>query len=183
VKSALVFALAACASAPKQAGSDRRASTPTSSEATTEDAGDVRACAADGKEVAPCVEDCDRGIASACAIVATRAERGDGVPRDLTRAVTLHERACDLRDALSCIAAAHMHSAGIGVSPNRARQMDLLATACKLGDATACSVPAKAYASGAGVPRDAKRARELWEHACAAGLEPACEAIADAGVP
>jgi len=142
--------------------------------------GAPRACLHDAKDLAPCVEDCDRRLVFACTVLASRTERGDGAPRDLTRAVHLHERACELHDAASCVSAARMHAAGAGVPPSRARQVELLATACKLGDALACSMPARALASGNGVPRDERRATELWERACTAGIASACEAI-DAG--
>jgi TPR repeat protein len=142
--------------------------------------GAPRACMHDAKDLTPCVEDCDRRLAFACAELASRAEHGDGTSRDLTRAVHLHERACELQDAASCVSAARMHAAGSGVPPSRAKQLELLVTACKLGDAHACSLPAKALASGNGITRDERRATELWERACAAGVSSACDAI-DAG--
>jgi hypothetical protein len=141
------------------------------------DAGGPRICVHDAKDLAPCSEDCDRGIAFACGVVATRVEKGDGVPKDPTRAVRLHERACELRDAASCVAAARMHASGAGVPPSRARQVELLATACLLGDALACAVPAKALANGTGVARDEHRAADLWQRACAGGVATACEEL------
>ncbi len=136
-----------------------------------------RACLHDTKDLAPCSEDCDRGIAFACTVMAGRIERGDGVAKDLTRAIHLHERACELRDTSSCITASRMHASGSGVPPSRAKQIELLATACKLGDGTACAVPAKAFTNGTGVARDERRAADLWQHGCAAGIASACEAI------
>jgi TPR repeat protein len=141
------------------------------------EAGGPRICVHDAKDLAPCSEDCDRGIAFACGVVAVRIEKGDGVPKDPTRAVRLHERACELRDAASCVAAARMHASGAGVPPSRARQVELLGTACLLGDVLACAVPAKAFANGAGVARDEPRAAELWQRACAGGVATACEAL------
>jgi TPR repeat protein len=145
--------------------------------ASVPEGGAPRSCAHDSKDLAPCVEDCDRGLAFACMLVAMRTERGEGVPRDLTRAVHMHERACELRDASSCVSAARMHASGAGVPPSRAKQVELLATACTLGDVHACSVPAKALANGSGVPRDEARAADLWQRACAGGVETACEAL------
>ena len=147
------------------------------------EAGAPRVCLHDAKDLAPCGEDCDRGIAFACTVVAMRIERGDGVPKDLTRAVHLHERACELRDAPSCVSAAHMHAIGNGVPPSRAKQVELLGTACTLGDAHACTVPAKAFAHGSGVTRDERRAAELWQRACAGGVESACEQVESAAPP
>ncbi len=141
------------------------------------DAGAPRACMHDAKDFTPCSEDCDRGIAFACTIVAMRIERGDGAPKDLTRAVRLHDRACELRDAPSCVSAARMHAIGSGVPPSRAKQVELLGNACTLGDAHACAVPAKAFANGTGVTRDERRAADLWQRACAGGIESACAHI------
>lgn len=146
------------------------------------DAGALRVCTREAKDPLPCAEDCDRGIASSCAVLATRTEHGEGVPRDLTRAVTLHERACELKDSASCMVAARMHASGAGVPPSRAKQLDLLAHACLLGDPLACALPARAFASGAGVLRDEQRARELWQRACGGGVESACTALGDAGL-
>jgi TPR repeat protein len=143
----------------------------------------VRACARGASDVAPCVEDCNRGIAFSCAVLAWRIERGEGIVRDDARAVRLYERACELDEAPSCVTAARMHAAGVGVPPNRARQLELLALACALGDALACELPARAFANGSGVPRDAPRAAELRERACAGGVERACaELERDAGL-
>lgn len=146
------------------------------------EAGAPRVCTHDAKDLAPCAEDCDRAIAFACAVVATRTERGDGVGVDLTRAVHLHERACDLRDAPSCVSAARMHASGRGVPPSRTKQIELLALACMLGDAHSCGIPAKALSSGTGVQRDERRAAELWQRGCAGGDSSAC-AEAEAAAP
>lgn len=159
---------------PEGPHADTTASGPS---ASIPDAGGPRICVHDAKDLAPCGEDCDRGIAFACAIVATRVERGDGVPKDLTRAVRLLERACELRDAASCVSAARMHASGTGVPPNRAKQVELLTAACTLGDALACSVPAKAFANGAGVTKDERRAADLLQRACAGGVATACEEL------
>ena len=139
------------------------------------DSGAVRVCMHDTKDVAPCVEDCDRGIAFACTVVAQRLERGEGVAQDLTRAVRLQERACELRDATACVNAARMHVSGRGVPPSRQQQVELLGEACKLGDAAACATAARAFAMGSGVPRDDVRASDLLRRACVNGLPSACE--------
>jgi hypothetical protein len=181
----VVSLLAACAARPPGASTEGPRANPSLAgpSSSVEDAGaaTVRACVRGAKDVAPCSEDCDRGIASACAILASRVERGEGVAKDPTRAASLHERACELGDAASCVVAARMHAGGLGVPPNRARQMELLVAACNLGDAFACVTPAKAFATGAGVPRDERRAAELAARACAGGIESACEAGPDGG--
>jgi TPR repeat protein len=147
------------------------------SSASVPEGGAPRACLRDVKDLTPCVEDCDRRLAFACAVLASRTERGDDTPRDLTRAVHLHERACELHDMGSCVSAARMYATGAGVPPSRAKQVELLVTACKLGDALACAMPARALANGNGVARDERRAAELWERGCAGGIASACEEI------
>lgn len=143
---------------------------------TAHDAGaqNVRACLHESKDPLPCSEDCDRGIAASCVILAGRVHA--------TYAVSLYERACELKDAASCVAAARFHAAGRGVPPNRGKQMELLAHACVLGDATSCATPAKAFAAGTGVARDERRATDLWQRGCGGGLEAACDALGDAGL-
>lgn len=145
------------------------------------DAGAPRVCAFDAKDLAPCYEDCDRGVALACRLAAERLERGgDGVLHDPSRAVTLHERACDLRDALGCTTAARLRGRGVGVRVDRARQIELLARACSLGEGPACATAARALAKGEpdkGVVQDPSRAKTLWERACVAGVEEACATL------
>lgn len=176
----VVLALVACT--PAKTGGHAAGPLPTEVEggpsSSMADAGAMKVCTHDTQELAPCAEDCDRGISSACTLAASRVERGgEGIPKDLTRAVRLHERACELRDIGSCVTAARMHASGAGVPPNRARQLDLLDKACQLGDGSSCSAAAKAFENGAGVPRDERRAHELWQRACASGVQTACEAL------
>jgi len=173
---ALIVLFVACGGrrTPSSANEPAQVGTTTS---TPGDAGalTVRACIHGAKDLTPCGEDCDRGIASGCAILAEDAERA----KSPTRAVVLHERACELKEASACVSAARMHAAGSGVPPSRKKQIDLLETACRLGDGFACSVPAKAYATGNGVARDEQRAHDLWQRACAAGVEQGCEEIGE----
>lgn len=138
------------------------------------DAGALGLCLPETKTPAPCMEECNRGIAAACAELADRFETAREVPRDLTRAATLRERACELRDPQSCTAAARMHGTGRGVVPNRARQVELLVAACHLGDGAACATAARAYETGAGVSADEARAGALRERACLAGDAESC---------
>lgn len=152
------------------------------------DAGAPRACAEGsdedggaGASVAPCVEDCDRGIALACRVAAERLERHE---HDPGRAVALLERACSLGDAAGCAGAARLVGRGVGTRPDRARQIELLSRACLLGDGLACAAPTRVFTLGderAGIAKDPRRAASLREKACLAGIEEACEALADAG--
>jgi uncharacterized protein len=176
-RAVILLVLAACGGPAKSAGSSGGASAQSlgTTPDTTPDAGTFtpRACLHDFKDPRPCSEECNHGIAASCVILAARTHD--------TWAVTLYERACELRDAPACATAARFHASGKGVPPNRAKQMDLLAKACALGQAESCTTPAKAFAAGNGVPRDERRARELWERGCGGGIETACDALGDAG--
>jgi hypothetical protein len=130
-------------------------------------------CTPDPKEDhGACKADCDVGLASACVLLATRAER----EQHPSLALGHYERGCELRDPSSCVSAARMYANGLGTPRNRPKQLELLATACRLGDTTACSTAAKGYASGKGIARDPARARDLWERACLGGDGAACDA-------
>lgn len=172
----LFVLVAACGGATKGASSSARSSEVAQMGAEAPpDAGTIvpRACLHDFKDPRPCSEECDRGIAASCVVLAGRSHD--------TWAVSLYERACELRDAAACANAARFHASGKGVTPNRAKQMDLLARSCLLGQPESCSTPAKAFATGNGVPRDDRRAHELWERGCSGGFETACDALGDAG--
>jgi TPR repeat protein len=140
--------------------------------------GSIGTCTPDAKDDhGACRIDCDVGLASACAILASRGEH-EGHP---SIALHYHEKACELRDPAGCVAAARMHANGLGAPRNRAKQLELLTAACNLGETTACSTAAKAFVSGSGVERDPNRARALWERACTSGDSLACDAVADGG--
>jgi TPR repeat protein len=140
--------------------------------------GSIGTCTPDAKDDhGACRIDCDVGLASACAILASRGEH-EGHP---STALHYHEKACELRDPAGCVAAARMHANGLGAPRNRAKQVELLTVACNLGEATACSIAAKAFVSGSGVERDPSRASSLWERACTSGDRIACDKVADAG--
>lgn len=176
-RAAFVVVLVACGGAAKNAGPSSGA-TEVSLGKTGDAPHDAGApvptvCVHDFKDPRPCTEECNHGIAASCVILAARSHD--------TWAVSLYERACDLRDAPACTTAARFHASGKGVPPNRAKQMELLARACGYGRAESCSTPAKAFATGNGVPHDERRARELWERGCGGGIETACDALGDAG--
>jgi TPR repeat protein len=177
MRAIVLVVLAACGAPAKSSGSST-GGTETDLGSTPQTAPDAgaftpRACVHDFKDPRPCSEECDRGIAASCIVLAAHSHD--------TWAVSLYERACELRDATACANAARFHASGKGVMPNRARQMELLAKACVLGQAESCSTPAKAFASGNGVPRDDRRAHDLWERGCGGGIEAACDALGDAG--
>lgn len=177
------FALAACGPSERTVRpSGGRGLATAGGPADTADAGGPASCTRETTELEPCVADCNRNIAPACVRLAERFEHAEGTPRDVPRAVTMRERACDLGDVGSCVLAARMYGSGSGVVPNRARQVDYWVAACKLGEAHACASAGKALRRGDGVPRDEARARDADERGCVAGIEETCARLQDGGV-
>jgi hypothetical protein len=174
---AALVALVACGGAAKSSSSSSGGTAETIGHPADapNDAGGAapRVCLRESKDPMPCSEECERGIAASCVILAQRSHP--------TFSVRLYERACELRDAPACVSAAKMHATGQGITPNRPKQMELLEKACFLGQAESCSTPARAFSTGNGVPRDERRAHELWERGCGGGIETACDALGDAG--
>lgn len=148
---------------------------------SSEDAG-FAPCADGAEDLTGCREECERGVASSCAILGGRLAEGRDAPHDPPGALRAYERGCDARDALSCVAAARMWAAGRGAPASRERQLGRLSQACELGDATSCMTAARAYAHGRGTERDETKARSLFERACGGGVEEGCAELGlDAG--
>ena len=63
---------------------------------------------------------------------------GDGVTRDVARAATLFQRACDGGEARGCYALAVSYNTGVGVTQDLARAATLFRQACDGGYAAGC---------------------------------------------
>ncbi|APR77828.1 Hypothetical protein A7982_03175 [Minicystis rosea] len=125
------------------------------------------ACRSTGER---CAEACDDGDAATCALIAGRAERGDGVPRDVVRAAALYQRACAGNDAAGCAGLGRLVRAGNGgLDRDRARAVGLFRRACDGGDARGCALLGESYRDGAGTARDLVRAAALFQSACDRG--------------
>ena len=82
---------------------------------------------------------CDSGDMIACHVFGLMYQVGDGVPRDLARAVELFQRACDGGGTQGCNHLGLMYHAGVGVARDVARAMSLFEQACQGGEPAACS--------------------------------------------
>jgi uncharacterized protein len=60
------------------------------------------------------------------------------VPRDLKRAASLYQKACDLGAMPDCLRVAEMYEGGLGVRKDPARVARLYARACEGGVTDAC---------------------------------------------
>ncbi|MFT3772100.1 MAG: serine/threonine-protein kinase [Minicystis sp.] len=126
------------------------------------------ACRATG---ARCDEACEAGDSQTCTAIAARAERGDGLPRDLARAAALYRKACDGDDPAGCAGLGRLVRAGSGgLDRDPARAVALFRRACDGGVARGCALLGEAYRDAVGgVARDLVRAVALFQSACDRG--------------
>jgi hypothetical protein len=82
---------------------------------------------------------CRQGWMAGCEAVATLALRGEGTPRDPSRAAHEFDKACTGGEPTACSNVGFMYRNGDGVARDDARAMAYLEKACGLGLANACS--------------------------------------------
>jgi serine/threonine-protein kinase len=121
---------------------------------------------------------CDQGDFADCAVQAARAERGDGVPRDLARAQALFRKACDGGAHAGCAAAGQRLLAAAASPADALLAFSLWKKGCDGGDAPACVLVGLAYEAGVGVERDASRAFALFLAECDKQRPDACAHLA-----
>ncbi|MEM7638804.1 MAG: SEL1-like repeat protein [Pseudomonadota bacterium] len=82
---------------------------------------------------------CNRGAATSCRIAAWGFATGDEVPIDLSRGISLFERACDERDAAACLDLGQFHEwAQFGVEANKPMARTYYLKACRLNHPFGC---------------------------------------------
>ncbi|HEU5059331.1 MAG TPA: tetratricopeptide repeat protein, partial [Kofleriaceae bacterium] len=117
---------------------------------------------------------CPGGEALGCARLAERYERGDGVERDVERAVTLYERACRRELWTACTILGWLLEGGRGVPRDAQRASAVYQLACAGGEGVACSNLGLFYRDGEGVERSARRAATLFTRSCQLGHGTGC---------
>lgn len=110
---------------------------------------------------------CTRSAGNACAQLAQLMEAGE---KNLARAETLHQRACELEQWNSCLALGRYE---LATSPSAAeRSFD---KACSAGITAACFEQGKLLdGRSSGMEAAPEQALSLYEKACAAEIHPAC---------
>jgi Sel1 repeat len=124
-------------------------------------------------------EGCIDNRASACVGQATQLEKGDGVPKDEARAVSLYEKACKAGIAAGCIRLGLMVEEGRGVEVDVVRAGEAYKAACDRKDQSGCMHLAvlKAQVLEATAENTAERqeAAKLYQVGCDRGeLAKAC---------
>ncbi|MCC6524818.1 MAG: SEL1-like repeat protein [Polyangiaceae bacterium] len=95
----------------------------------------------DGGNLKDCDTRCGSNEARACYRLGWFYEMGQGVPRNVKKALELYAKACDANMGVSCRALGYLYNGAgqdIGVDVNKKLSSDYYARACKLGIAAAC---------------------------------------------
>jgi TPR repeat protein len=128
----------------------------------------TREVAKDDEQVAAQVLACDEKIVVACVDLAARAERGDGMKKDIDRALELRTRACEGGHAESCEWVARHHEE----RGKSASTTEFLEKACREGDDPSCVRAANSLFEG---PQNAvEKSAELFALSCARGFAWSC---------
>jgi uncharacterized protein len=112
--------------------------------------------------------------ARACSLLGALHLAGDGIPKDLEKALQLSLLGCERHDAFGCFNVSAIYTAGSGVPADRAKAAQYLDLACQAGDGEGCYDLAIAYEKGNGVAADRRRGADLRRKACELGYASAC---------
>ena len=112
---------------------------------------------------------CDKGSAVDCFTLAGMQARGEGMPRDASKAEGLYKKACNGNHAPACLEQSRL------AKPDEA--VKLLDRACTLQSGEACGLLATRYQSGDGVEKNMTRAGEIHQKACDGGWGASCLAL------
>src|SRR5204863_59065 len=134
---------------------------------------------------------CDSDDARACAELARRYRAGDGVPRDLAKAVEAMQDGCEAGEPALCVEAGRAVLRGEGVKSDPARARELFSDACTQRPHAGCLDPSDLcsdYLAGYEVLAEPSLARAPCEKACNGGVGEACDNLSDmyqdgSGVP
>lgn len=137
----------------------------------TKPAATVHEC--DGKDIADCRAQCDKGSAASCYAVAMSLENAK--PYDPVASGPFFQHACELGHQHACAYFGASLLYGLrGIVRDTGRARALFEKGCRDGDALACFQLGVVYHMATGVPADYARAAALYERACNAGKPQAC---------
>ncbi|MFO0614082.1 MAG: tetratricopeptide repeat protein [Polyangiaceae bacterium] len=120
-----------------------------------------------------CDEQCTRGHMQSCAVLGALYARGEGVPKDATRAASFLERSCEGGEALACVNAGVLMERGEGGPKDPVRAAAFYKKACALGDGKGCFDFALLAEPGA-VGADLERVADAYRQGCDLGEAAAC---------
>ena len=101
-----------------------------------------------------------------CFELAEKYRAGEGVAKDLNKANSLYEKACNLGVGVSCAVLGDNYANGIGDTADLNKANSLYEKACSLDIGTGCKHLGDNYQYGIGVTKDLNKANSLYEKAC-----------------
>lgn len=120
-------------------------------------------------------EQCSKGMAYACTVLASGFTGGPHLPEDRPRAVNLWRRACDLGDLIGCRNLASEEAFGTPPGIGAETAVAWLRKACDQKDEHACLWLGSAYSNEKlGLKRNPSESRRLFELGCNNGAPSAC---------
>ena len=125
------------------------------------------------EKLAKISKDAALGSAEAQAALAWMYLRGEGVPKDATKALEWYEKAATQGYAKAQAALAWMYLRGEGVPKDATKAFEWIQKAVVQGNAEGQDVLGAMYQLGEGVPKDTAKAREWFEKAATQGLAEA----------
>ena len=125
---------------------------------------------------------CDDGDMIACNIFGLMYETGEGVRRDLARAVGLYQRACEGGALVGCTNLGLMYEAGAGVTQDSARAVGLYQVACEGGEMLGCGLAPVEQTRGAAVAERFVKSGRVGDAETGGALSEAIVEVPDLGI-
>ena len=125
------------------------------------------------EKLAKLLKDAELGNAEAQAALGRMYWRGEGVPKDATKAFEWYEKAAAQGDGNAQTVVGWMYLRGEGVPKDSAKAFEWNQKAVAQGNAQGQNAFGAMYELGEGVPKDAAKAREWYEKAATQGLAEA----------
>lgn len=117
---------------------------------------------------------CAAGDYLDCQALAEAYEKGDGVDRDLAKALALFTRACEANGGWACAMVGSFHLSAKGVPADAAEAARWFSRACDAGHGWSCNRLGEMARDGEGIAKDPRRALALFEKACQAKEDAGC---------
>jgi hypothetical protein len=122
-------------------------------------------------------EFCDKGEADICTDLGKYYREGNAqyqIQKDLTKALELLTKGCDLGGSEGCNELGLMHDNGQGTKKDAAKALSLYQKSCEGGVGAGCLNAAMMYDAGQGVKKDLSKAFGLYQKACEGSVGAGC---------
>ena len=120
------------------------------------------------------LEKCQDGDFKICSELGKAYYYGNGVTKDINKAIQLYEKACDGGAMEGCLNLGVVYQDGEGVTKDLYKSAQLCQKACDGGLMEGCVKLGLAYIRGEGVTKDFNKAVQLYQKACDGGEMKGC---------